>query len=284
MKILLTGAQGFIGSYFQKKYTTLYDFIGFSFRSHNINDINFYGIECVIHLSALVHQMHGASENAYEKVNVLQTIELAKEAKAKNVKHFIFMSSIKVYGEESVVIYNEKTSCHPKDAYGKSKLKAEQLLQELEDENFKVSIIRTPIVYGYGIKANIKNLISLVNKIPLLPFGDIQNKRSMVYIGNLCHLIDEIIKQEKPGIFLASDDNTLSTTQLIKLISKYLHKEVFLFYLPLFPILLKFLKPSFYNRLYGSLEVNNIQTKNALKLINPYSIEDGMKYMIHGEK
>jgi UDP-glucose 4-epimerase len=166
------------------------------------------------------------------------------------------MSSVKVYGEESNIAYSENSYCVPQDDYGKSKLKAEQELQKLEDNDFKVSIIRTPIVYGYGVKANIKNLISLVSKVPVLPFVNIKNKRSMVYIGNLCHLIDEIIKQEKAGVFLASDDTPLSTTRLILLIAKSLDKKVYLIQIPLFKTLLKSLKPSFYKRLYESLEVN----------------------------
>jgi len=135
------------------------------------------------------------------------------------------MSTVKVYGEETTSVYTESTSCHPEDEYGKSKLKAEEELQKLEDENFKVSVIRTPIVYGYGVKANIKSLVNLVNKIPLLPFGKIENKRSMVYIGNLCNLVDEIITQQKSGIFLACDDEPLSTSRLIELIAKNLDKK-----------------------------------------------------------
>ncbi|MFV7791488.1 epimerase, partial [Aliarcobacter lanthieri] len=91
-----------------------------------------------------------------------------------------------------------------------------------------------PIVYGYGVKANIKNLISLVNKVPVLPLGKIKNKRSMVYIGNLCHLVDEIITQEKKGIFLASDDEPLSTSKLIELIAKNLDKKIYLIKIPFF--------------------------------------------------
>lgn len=162
--------------------------------------------------------------------------------------------------------------------------KAEQELQKLEDENFKISIIRTPIVYGYGVKANIKNLINLVNKVPVLPFGKIKNKRSMVYIGNLCHLVDEIITQEKQGIFLACDDEPLSTSKLIELIAKNLDKKIYLIKIPFFATLLKILKPSFHKRLYGSLEVDNNITKEKLNLKNPYSVENGVRLMIKGEK
>ena len=279
-KLLITGSNGFVGSYFINKYKNKYDIKTFSFLKDNINTLDCNTIDVVFHLSALVHQMGGASTEEYEKVNVTQTLQLAKKAKESGVKHFIFMSTVKVYGEETTNTYTENTLCNPEDEYGKSKLKAEKELLKFEDESFKISIIRTPIVYGYGVKANIKNLVSLVNKIPFLPFGKIENKRSMVYIGNICHLVDEIITQEKAGVFLASDDKPLSTSRLIELIAKNLDKKIYLVKIPFFESLLKTLKPSFHKRLYGSLEVDNTITKEKLNLVNPYSVEDGIRLMI----
>lgn len=298
MKLLITGSNGFIGNYFINNYKNKYNIKTFSFLKDDINTLDCNSIDIVFHLSALVHQMGGASASEYEKINVIQTIELAKKAKESGVKHFVFMSTVKVYGEETNSKYTENTVCNPEDDYGKSKLKAEQELQKLEDENFKISIIRTPIVYGYGVKANIKNLINLVNKVPVLPFGEIKNKRSMVYIGNLCHLVDEIIIQKKSGIFLACDDEPLSTSKLIELIAKNLdlvkrsgcgtvtlrEKKMYLIKIPFFETLLKILKPSFHKRLYGSLEIDNTITKEKLNLKNPYGVEDGIRLMIKGEK
>lgn len=279
--ILITGSSGFVGSYFINKYKDKYDIKTFSFRKDNINTLDCNDIDVVFHLSALVHQMGGASKEEYEKVNVTQTIDLAKKAKNYGVKYFIFMSTIKVYGEETDIAYNENSDCNPQDNYGKSKLKAEQELLKLEDDSFKVSIVRTPIVYGYGVKANIKSLINLVNKVPVLPSGSIKNKRSMVYIGNLCHLVDEIIIQEKVGIFLASDDEPLSTTRLIELIANGLGKKVYLIKIPFFESLLKLVKPSFHKRLYESLEVDNSETKKVLGFENKYSVEEGIRLMLN---
>jgi len=281
--LLITGSSGFIGKYFINKYKNNYNIQTFSFLNDSIDNLEFMETDIVIHLSALVHHMGGASEEEYEKVNVTQTLELAKKAKKGSVKHFIFMSSVKVYGEETESIYKEDTLCRPEDEYGKSKLKAENELLKLEDEGFKISILRTPIVYGYGVKANIKNLVSLVEKVPVLPFSKINNNRSMVYIGNLCNLLNKIIETQSNGIFLASDDKPLSTTNLIQLIAKELDKKIWLISIPLFPSLLKLLKPSFYMRLYKSLEVDNTQTLKELEYTNSYSTADGIKYMIHGE-
>ena len=284
MKLLITGSNGFVGSYFINKYKNKYKIKTFSFLKDDINSLDCKDVDIVFHLSALVHQMGGASAEEYEKINVTQTLELAQKVKELRVKHFVFMSTVKVYGEETESKYTEDSICNPEDDYGKSKLKAEKLLLELKDKNFKISIIRTPIIYGHGVKANIKNLINLVNKISILPFGNIQNKRSMVYIGNICHLVDVVIEQQQNGVFLASDEQPLSTSKLIELIAKNLDKKIYLLKIPFFESLLKLLKPSFHKRLYGSLEVDNTITKEKLNLKNPYSVEDGIRLMINGEK
>lgn len=283
MNILLTGSNGFIGNYFKNNYSNEYIIDTFSFLNDDLSDLELTHIDTIVHLSALVHQMGGASIEEYEKVNITQTIALAKKAKESGVKHFIFMSTVKVYGEESDTVYREDTKCNPQDEYGKSKLEAEKMLQKLENNTFKVSIIRTPIVYGEGVKANILNLINLVKKVPVLPFANIQNRRSMVYVGNLCAIINRIIKIGKSGIFLASDDRALATTEFVQLISLALNKKVFLVYVPFFPFLLKQLKPSFYKRLYKSLEVDNSFTKKVLAFSNPYSTKEGIELMINEE-
>ena len=282
-KLLISGSNGFVGSYFIKKYKDKYDIRTFSFLKDDINSLDYSDIDVVFHLSALVHQMSGASCEEYERVNVIQTLQLAKKAKENGVKQFIFMSTVAVYGIETGVM-NEKSDYTPLTEYGKSKLRAEIELQKLDNKNFKVSIIRPPIVYGKNAPGNMKSLLKLINKVPLLPFGKIENKRSMVYIGNLCYLINEVITQEKAGIFLASDDEPLSITRLIELISKNLDKKIYLVKIPFFKTLLKILKPSFHKRLYGSLEIDNTITKEKVNLKNPYSVEDGIKLMIKGEK
>jgi len=288
MKILLTGASGFVGSYFQEHYANCYEIETFSFLRNDLQRLSCEGIHTVIHLAALVHQMEGSSYEAYQKVNVAQTIQLAKKAKCDGVKHFIFMSSIKACGEESKQPYNESVTCMPQDDYGKTKLEAEQLLLALADEHFKVSIIRTPIIYGYGVKANIASLVKLVSKVPLLPFGDIDNKRSMIFIGNLCHIIDTLIQTQKGGVFFVADDKTLSTKEFIQTIAKVQEKQIILLKIPFFAAMLKILKPSFYKRLYESLEIDTRNSKERLfgkheyKL--PYSVEEGIEIMIKGEQ
>ena len=281
MNLLITGSNGFVGKYFINNYQDKYNIKTFSFLNDELTNLELNHTDTVFHLSALVHQMGGATKGEYEKVNVTHTLELAKKAKESGVKQFVFMSTVKVYGEETNSVYTEDTICKPEDEYGKSKLKAEQELLKLEDSSFIVSIVRTPIVYGYGVKANIKNLVKLVDKLPVLPFGKIQNKRSMVYIGNLCHLVDEIIGQNQAGVFLAADDEPLSTSRLIEQIAKNLDKKIYLIKIPFFETLLKLIKPSFHKRLYESLEVDNSETKKVLGFKNKYSVEEGIRLMLN---
>ncbi len=279
MKVLLSGAGGFIGSAFYADYHDQFDLATFSFQKE-LEQLSLDNIDTVLHLSALVHQMNGADKEAYHDINVTKTVALAEKAKTSGVRHFVFMSSVKVYGEESATPYNETSPCHPKDPYGESKLEAEKALLALAEENFKVAIIRTPVVYGEGVKANILKLIKLTDRYRALPFGAIHNRRSMVYVGNLTHLISEVIRQEKEGTFLAGDDAPISTSELIMQISESLGKRCILF--SFFPLktMLKHLKPQLFLRLYGNLYVDNTQTKAALDLVNPYSTEEGIKRMV----
>ena len=280
MNILLTGSSGFIGSNFINKYKDTYNIDRFSLRKNKIEEINFTKIDTIVHLAALVHQMGGADNDDYQKINVKYTYDLAKKAKDQGVKHFVFMSTVKVYGEESVDIYTENSVCVPIDPYGISKLESENKIKELESEEFIVSIIRTPIVYGIGVKANILNLIKLIKNVPILPFSNIKNKRSMVYVLNLCALLSAVIENKKSGIYLASDEKPISTTDLIKYISKAMNKNIILLKIPFFESILKKLKPSFYDRLYKNLELDNTQTKKNLNFKNPYTSEEGISKMV----
>ncbi|QOP45830.1 NAD-dependent epimerase/dehydratase family protein [Sulfurimonas paralvinellae] len=280
--ILITGANGYLGSSFIKQYQNKYTFEKFSLVNQNLEDINFDNIDVVLHCAALVHQKIEYNYDKYYEINVEYPTKLAKLAKQNGIKQFIFISTIAVYGEDEEKL-DENTNCNPVTPYGKSKLEAEKKMLELSDDSFIVSIIRPPMVYGKDAPGNIDSLVKLVKKLSIIPLGSIENKRSFVYIQNLCHLIDVVIEQQKSGIFLASDDEPLSTSRLIELIAKNLNKKVYLIKIPFFENFLKIIKSSFHKRLYGSLEVNNSLTKEKLNLTNPYSAEEGIKLMIKGE-
>ena len=280
--VLVTGSNGYLGSSFINQYKNKYKFENFSLLTQKLEDINFDSVDIVLHCAALVHQKIEHSYEKYHEINVEYPLKLAKLAKENGVKQFVFISTIAVYGEDEEKL-DENTVCNPITPYGKSKLAAEKELLKLNDDNFVVSIIRPPMVYGKNAPGNIDSLIKLVKKLPIIPLGGIENKRSFISIQNLCHMIDEIITQQKSGIFLASDDESLSTTRLIELIAKNLDKKVYLVKILFFETLLKIVKPSFHKRLYGSLEVDNSITKEKLNLKNPYNVEEGIKLMINGE-
>lgn len=279
MNILVTGSHGYIGSSFINAYKDTYVFSTFSLQKNRLQDIHLNNINVVLHCAALVHQKNAIDDEEYYEINTTYPLELAKKAQKYGVKQFIFLSSVAVYGENKEYL-TEKTSCDPVSSYAKSKLKAEQLLQELNDENFIVSIIRPPMVYGYNAPGNIVSLIQLIQRVRLLPFAKINNRRSFLYIGNLISLINTIVVQQKAGIFLASDDTALSTTELIKFIATNLNRKMYLLNVPLFENCLKLLKPSLYKKLYGNLEIDNTITLERLKYQNPYQTKEGIKLMI----
>ena len=281
-KLLITGSNGYLASNFLNQYKKVYDFEKFSLLNQKIEDINFDNIDIILHCAALVHQKVEQPYEKYHEINVEYPVKLAKLAKQNSVKQFVFISTIAVYGEEKEKL-DENTICNPITPYGKSKLEAEKGLLKLNDDSFIVSIIRAPMIYGKNAPGNIDSLIKLVKKLPIIPLGKIDNKRSFISIQNLCFIINKIITHQKAGIFLASDDEAISTSRLIELIAKNLDKKIYLVKIPFFESLLKLVKPSFYKRLYGSLEVDNSITKEKLNLKNLYSVEDGIKLMINGE-
>ena len=282
MNILITGSSGYIGSNFIDTYQDKYNFVKFSLLHSNIGDLRIENIDIVLHCAALVHQKVAYDYDKYYAVNAEYPITLAKKAKENGVRQFIFISTIAVYGEE-VESIDEYVECNPVTPYGKSKLEAERQLGALNDENFTVSIIRPPMVYGKDAPGNIRSLIHLITKVPFLPLADIHNKRSFIYIGNLVYLINTIILQSKSGVFLAADDQAISTTYLIERIASALGKKVYLVKIPFFEAALKLLRPSLHQRLFGSLEVDGGRTRKVLQLKNPYSVEEGIKNMIQGE-
>lgn len=280
--LIVTGSTGFVGSNFIRSSLNC-KITEVDLLSIEAEQINFENIDSVLHLAALVHQMKGAPEDQYFKVNRDLAFEVAKRAKEQGVKQFVLMSTAKVYGESTANggYWNEESECFPTDPYGKSKLEAERLIRTLEDENFKVAIVRSPLVYGAGVKANMLRLIRLVDRFPLLPLGNIQNERSIVYIGNLVALLNTVMEQQVSGIFIAGDRTPLSTTQMIRFIASGLGKRVFLFTVSdfLLAVIRKF-RPLIVDRLYGSLVLDNSNTNRVLDFNPPYSSEQGIREMV----
>lgn len=281
MNLLITGSSGYVGSRFIQSYNSKYSCKSFSLLSSSLESIDFSNIDAIVHCAALVHQKISYTQKEYDAINADYPYQLAKKAKENGVRHFIFISTVAVYQESPRI--NETSPCSPTTAYGLSKLKAEELLNSLSDEHFVVSILRSPMVYGSDAPGNIASLSKLIRILPVLPFEGINNCRTFVGIDNLCALIDALLNKPLNGIFLAADDTSLSTTQLIRLIAAAMNKKVYLIKLPFLETLLKRIKPSLHNKLFGNFVIDNTDTKKRLEFFNPYTTEEGIITMFRNE-
>jgi nucleoside-diphosphate-sugar epimerase len=281
-RILITGAQSFVGMNFIKN-SRFKDVTEISLFENRPEDIDFKRYDVIIHLVAIVHQSKAISNNLYYEINRDLCLRTATKAKNNGVRHFIFMSSVKVYGKffPKSGVWNEDSICQPEDGYGKSKYEAEILLKKMEDENFTVSIIRTPLVYGENVKANMLSIMRLVDRVRILPFKSVNNKRSFTAVENLTAFIDRIIELRIPGIFIAMDKKSLSTTELVEIIANGFGKRVIFFKLPNWVISLGIrVRHNIFDRLYGSFELDNTQSLKRLDFTPPFSTDDCILKMV----
>ena len=245
-------------------------------------------IDCVIHLAARVHVMNDDAIDPlseFRYVNVEGTLNLARQATKAGVKRFIYISSIKVNGEKTQLGSPFSADSHPTpiDPYGISKYEAEQGLLKIANEtNMEVVIIRPPLVYGPGVKANFLSMMRWLNKGVPLPFGAVSNARSLVALDNLVDLIITCIDHPKAvnEVFLVSDGQDLSTTELLKMMASALNKPVRL--IPVPTMLLSYFfkligKRTIAMRLFGSLQVDIRKTRTVLGWEPPLSVEKALK-------
>jgi len=231
-RILITGANSYIGTSFEKwvaqwpdKYSVdTVDMIDGSWREKN-----FSGYDVVFHVAGIAHvSADPKKEDLYYKVNRDLAIETAKKAKDDGVKQFIFMSSIIVYGDSSHInkkrVITRDTIPNPTNFYGKSKLQAEKGIKALEDDVFKVVILRPPMIYGKGSKGNYPKLSKIAQKLPVFP--DIENERSMLHIDNLCEFIRLMIDNEERGLFFPQNKEYVRTSEMVRLIAKAHGKNI----------------------------------------------------------
>jgi len=304
MKILVTGANGFIG----RNLCSLLKEKGYFVRGavrNNVCDVSeadeyiqvgeinestdwqkaLIEVDTVIHLAARVHVMSDRDVDpldAFRKVNVLGTECLARMAAKAGAKRFIFISSVKVNGEGSHQPYTEKDKPKPEDAYGISKREAEDSLTSVAAKSgLKTVILRPSLVYGLGVKANFKNLIRIAGAGLPLPFKGIRNQRSFIYIGNLVDAIATVITHPLAvgETFLVSDGEDISTPALIKMIASAMNKKVILFPLP--PAVLKVLSTlagqgEAMVKLTGSLRIDSSKIRNLLGWKPPFTLEEGI--------
>lgn len=252
-------------------------------------------VRTVIHLAARVHVMQDKSHDPlteFRKVNVNATLALARQSAKAGVKRFIFVSSVKVNGEHTPIgqAFIESDIPNPLDAYGVSKLEAEQGLQQIAHETgMEVVIIRPPLIYGAGVKANFASMINIIRKCIPLPFGAIQNLRSFVYIGNLTDLIIHCINHPAAAnqVFFVSDGQDVSTTDLFKSCAHAMNIKPNLLPLPqkfLNVVLCLVGKRNIAQRLCGNLQVDISKVKTLLGWSPPFSMLDGLRATVSNKE
>lgn len=278
-RVLIIGVNSFIGKSFMRN-SSMFNVLEYDIQNGAVEEIDFSGVDVVFHVAAIVHQYKSISDEMYCFVNRDLAFNVAKAAKAAGVKQFVFMSTVKVYGENTEIDkpWTEQSECHPVDAYGKSKLAAEHLLNTLQDDHFIISIIRAPLVYGSGAKANVKRVRYLVEKCPIIPLGGIKNKRAMVYVRNLVALIQCVIEKSQGGLFLANDGSTLSTTDFVKYLVAFSGRKCRLVcFSGALRFVVRFFFSKTYRRLFASLTIDSSSTFNKLDFTPPFSVEEGLK-------
>lgn len=236
-KILITGANSYIGTSFEKymaqfgdKYQIdTVDMIDGTWRKKD-----FSGYDSVFHVAGIAHSDNGKiskeKEKLYYAVNTDLTVETAKKAKADGVKQFIFMSSAIVYGNSAPIGKGKRitkdTPVRSANCYGDSKVQAENGLRPLNDDKFKVVILRPPMIYGKGSKGNYPLMSKLAQKLPVFPY--VKNKRSMLYIENLCEFVRVMIVNSERGTFWPQNKEYSNTSEMVKMIGAAHGKNVHL--------------------------------------------------------
>ncbi|PKY93788.1 NAD-dependent epimerase/dehydratase family protein [Facklamia hominis] len=227
-RILVTGKNSYIGDNFtnwMNQWPDNYQVIQESLVGQAWKQSDWSNYDVVLHVAGLAHNSADPQlKDQYYRINRDLTIEAAKKAKEAGVKQFIFMSSIIVFGSKVSRITKE-TLPNPDNFYGDSKLKAEQGLKELIDEDFKIAIIRPPMVYGPGSKGNFPKLVKIAKFTPIFP--DYNNKRSMIYIDNLMAVLKEVVDQDGWGYIHPQNKEYVKTSEMVKLIGQAANHKIY---------------------------------------------------------
>lgn len=228
-RILITGANSYIGTSVEKylaQWPEEYQVDTIDMKDGSWREKSFAGYDSVFHVAGIAHQDSGRiteeRKQLYYKVNTDLTIETAKKAKAEGVGQFIFMSSIIVYGASAKMgekkVITRDTVPAPVGAYGDSKLQAEKGIDPLNDDKFKVCILRPPMIYGPGSKGNYPLLEKAALKLHLFP--DITNERSILYIDGLCAFVRKVVDEQTAGICFPQNPEHVCTSQMVYEIAK----------------------------------------------------------------
>jgi len=279
-RILVTGQSGFIGTNLFRLWNNFTNLVPVSFTNIEIDKIPVSKGDVIIHLAGIAHQ-HKIAPELYYEVNYKKATAFAISAKEKGASHFIFVSTTKVYGDNLQGIIKESSLCQPTDDYGKSKLLAEKEISQLQDEDFTVAILRPPLVYGAGVKGNMLKLLQLCATGKPLPFIGVNNERSIVYVGNLMAMIEQIIANKKGGVFIPSDDKPLSTFSMLQMMKELFGTKNLEIAVPSWMVkIVSMVSPALSKKVFGSLVFDNTASRQTLGFTNPYTTRQGFEEMV----
>ncbi len=251
-RILIAGAGSYIGTSFEKwlkKYPDDYYICTLDMKNSLWKDVNFSKYEIVLYAAGIVHiKETKENKSLFYRVNRDLSYEIAKKAKNDGIKQFIFLSTMNVYGIDNGII-TENSHLNPKSNYGKSKFQAEELIKALEDKSFKAAIIRSPMVYGKECRGNYRRLSKMAAKMPVFP--EIDNKRSMIYIDNLCEFIKGLIDNDERGLFFPQNSEYVNSSEMVKLIAEAHGRKIWM--IKLFNPLLRMMNIKIINKIFGDL-------------------------------
>lgn len=223
-RILITGAGSYIGTaveFWLSQYPDTYQIDTLDMEAGSWREKDFSEYDVVYHVAGVAHADVGTvseeQKKMYYKVNTDLAVETAEKAKKAGVHQFIFMSSMIVYSGCKEKVIHADTIPKPLNFYGDSKWQADQKIRQLADENFKVAVLRPPMIYGKGSKGNYPELAKLASKLPVFPI--VKNKRSMLHIDNLCEFIRLIIDEEESGVFYPQNGEYTNTSDMVQMIA-----------------------------------------------------------------
>lgn len=226
MKILIIGENSYIGRSFKEAADSKYSITMAGSSDGAWRGVKFARYDIVLHCAGIVHvEQKNRTAGLYEAVNCDLAVEVAKRSVSEGVKQFIFLSSMAVYGNKcSEISHNTIPKPNIGDFYGSSKLKAEQELQNFANQ-IRLCIVRPPMIYGRGCKGNFPKLVKLACTTPIFP--DFSNRRSMLYIENLCTYLCALIDStEAEGVFLPQNSEYVNTTELVTMIARCYNKRI----------------------------------------------------------
>ena len=279
-RVLITGKGSYIGTHFRDellKYPEKYEVEELEMRNDEWRNHDFSSYDVVYHVAGLAHSTPDESQRElYYRVNTELAYETAKKAKEEGVKQFIFMSSIIVYGSGKIGenrVITKETPLTPDNFYGDSKKQAEIKIRPLEDDNFKVVIVRPPMIYGPNSKGNYPLMSKFARKTPLFP--TLRNQRSMLYLGNLIEFIRLMIDNEESGIYLPQNREYVSSVEMIKEIAK-IHNHKIWFTGIFNPFIKLFNKQTYINKVFGNLTIDKELSKYK-EDYNKYSFKESIQ-------